>query len=81
MTPLSSSLSLSLLFLSLCLIHSVADAQMIGLWAGDQRMERRQNNRPDTSAFNIVNGRVFTPGIGIILAVRPHHHLYHIHVS
>jgi hypothetical protein len=62
-------------------MHSVADAQMIGSWAGDQRLEGRQNNRPDTSAFNIVNGRVFTPGIGIILAVRPYHHLGPIQVN
>lgn len=31
------------------------------------------NNGPDTSAFNIVNGRIFTPGLGIILAVSVHH--------
>jgi hypothetical protein len=42
---------------------------MIGSWAGDHRLQGRQNGRPDTSAFNIVNGRVFTPGLGIILAV------------
>lgn len=29
------------------------------------------NNGPDTSAFTIVNGRVFTPGLGIILAPQP----------
>jgi hypothetical protein len=28
------------------------------------------NNGPDTSAFDIMNGRVFTPGLAIILAVR-----------
>jgi hypothetical protein len=27
------------------------------------------NNGPDTSAFNIMNGRIYTPGLGIILAV------------
>jgi len=71
MTPLSS-LPHSLLFFSLCLIWSAVDAQMVGSWAGDHRLQGRQNGRngqPDTSAFNIVNGRVFTPGLGIILAV------------
>ncbi|KAF2195784.1 hypothetical protein K469DRAFT_616646 [Zopfia rhizophila CBS 207.26] len=29
------------------------------------------NGQPDTSAFNIVNGRIFTPGLGIILAPQP----------
>jgi hypothetical protein len=46
---------------------------MIGSWVGDQRLQGRQNGQngqPDTSAFNIVNGRLFTPGLGIILAVR-----------
>lgn len=43
---------------------------MIGSWAGDRHLHVRQNNgRPDTSAFNIVNGRIFTPGLGIVLAV------------
>ncbi|CAO2652236.1 Nn.00g005190.m01.CDS01 [Neocucurbitaria sp. VM-36] len=53
---------------------------MIGAWAGPQHVQPRQNgnnnrngqnNGPDTSAFNIVNGRVFTPGLGIILAPQP----------
>ena len=30
---------------------------------------QNNNNGPDTSAFNIMNGRIFTPGLGIILAV------------
>ncbi|ORY10164.1 hypothetical protein BCR34DRAFT_458735, partial [Clohesyomyces aquaticus] len=29
------------------------------------------NGKPDTSAFNIVNGQIFTPGLGIILAPQP----------
>ncbi|KAF1963862.1 hypothetical protein CC80DRAFT_398041 [Byssothecium circinans] len=29
------------------------------------------NNGPDKSDFNIVNGRIFTPGLGIILAPQP----------
>ncbi|KAF1840280.1 uncharacterized protein K460DRAFT_296209 [Cucurbitaria berberidis CBS 394.84] len=53
---------------------------MVGAWAGHRRLQLRQNgnnnrngqnNKPDTSAFNIVNGRVFTPGLGIILAPQP----------
>jgi hypothetical protein len=67
-----------LFVISLCLICST-DAQMIGAWPPNQQLQQRQNgnnnrngqnNGPDTSAFNIVNGRVFTPGLGIILAVR-----------
>jgi hypothetical protein len=67
------------LLVSLYLIWVSADAQMIGAWSSNQRILQRQNgnnNRngqndgPNTSAFNIVNGRVFTPGLGIILAVR-----------
>lgn len=48
---------------------------MIGEWdeGSGRRIQGRQNNRPDTSAFNIVNGRIYTPGLGIILAVRSHH--------
>ncbi|KAH7064364.1 hypothetical protein BKA63DRAFT_171864 [Paraphoma chrysanthemicola] len=58
--------------LSLCLIlHSAVDAQIIGSWADDHRLHARQNGRPDTSAFNIVNGRIFTPGLAIILAPQP----------
>jgi Mn2+/Fe2+ NRAMP family transporter len=72
MTPLLS-FSRSLLLLSVCLVWSSVNAQMLGSWSGDNQLERRQNNRPDTSAFNIVNGRVFTPGLGIILAVRLDH--------
>ena len=66
------------LLVSLCLIWVSTDAQVIGAWSSNQRILQRQNgnnNRngqndgPNTSAFNIVNGRVFTPGLGIILAV------------
>ncbi|KAH5042411.1 hypothetical protein HBI74_002330 [Parastagonospora nodorum] len=59
---------------SLCLIWNNVSAQMIGSWVGDQRLQGRQNGQngqPDTSAFNIVNGRLFTPGLGIILAPQP----------
>src|SRR4051812_16792567 len=79
MIPLSLFPALS--FLVSYLIHHVVDAQMLGTWssnhAGLQQRQNSnsnngngQNNRPDTSAFNIVNGRIFTPGLGIILAVR-----------
>lgn len=59
---------------------------MLGPWsAGHGSLAARQNgnnngngrnNGPDTSAFTIVNGRIFTPGLGIILAVRrtPYQH-------
>ena len=49
---------------------------MLGQWGNRHRVMARQNGngnnngQPDTSAFNIVNGRIFTPGLGIILAVR-----------
>ncbi|KAF2640336.1 hypothetical protein P280DRAFT_470020 [Massarina eburnea CBS 473.64] len=40
-----------------------------------RNLSRRQNNnkngQQDKSAFNIVNGRIFTPGLGIILAPQP----------
>jgi hypothetical protein len=50
---------------------------MVGEYGAKGRLRARQNGnnnnnnngQPDTSAFNIVNGRVFTPGLGIILAV------------
>lgn len=35
--------------------------------------KNNNNGQPDTSAFNIVNGRIFTPGLGIILAVSAKH--------
>jgi hypothetical protein len=50
---------------------NAVDAQMLGSWDSDHRLQGRQNGKPDTSAFNIVNGRVFTPGLGIILAPQP----------
>ncbi|KAI2482343.1 hypothetical protein Ptr902_06724 [Pyrenophora tritici-repentis] len=57
------------LFVS-CLIQSIVEAQMLGTWSSTHgALQQRQNNKPDTSAFNIVNGRIFTPGLGIILAV------------
>ncbi|KAF2029910.1 hypothetical protein EK21DRAFT_66693 [Setomelanomma holmii] len=65
------SLPRSLLLFSSCLIWDSGDAQTIGSWAGDHRLHRRQNGQPDKSAFNIVNGRIFTPGLGIILAPQP----------
>lgn len=49
---------------------------MLGQYGNRHRVTARQDNggnndgKPDTSAFNIVNGRIFTPGLGIILAVR-----------
>ncbi|RYO60149.1 hypothetical protein AA0113_g7032 [Alternaria arborescens] len=62
-------------------MHNVINAQMLGTWSPDHDpLERRQNgndnrngqnNGPDTSAFTIVNGRIFTPGLGIILAPQP----------
>lgn len=61
----------------LSLLWNTGDAQMLGEWANRHRVMARQNGdgnnngQPDTSAFNIVNGRIFTPGLGIILAVRP----------
>ena len=47
---------------------------MLGEYGGRHRLEARQNGngnngQKDTSAFNIVNGRILTPGLGIILAV------------
>ncbi|KAI1523775.1 hypothetical protein PtrSN002B_011478 [Pyrenophora tritici-repentis] len=45
---------------------------MLGTWSSTHgALQQRQNNKPDTSAFNIVNGRIFTPGLGIILAPQP----------
>ncbi|KAH7118747.1 hypothetical protein B0J11DRAFT_74486 [Dendryphion nanum] len=48
---------------------------VLGKTLEGDRLERRQNrnnnNGPNTSAFNIVNGRVFTPGLAIILAPQP----------
>ncbi|KAF1838392.1 hypothetical protein BDW02DRAFT_644612 [Decorospora gaudefroyi] len=77
---ISSSSLLSLTFFSLCLTQSAVEAQTIGTWSSNLQLHNRQNgnnngngqnNGPDTSAFNIVNGRVFTPGLGIILAPQP----------
>lgn len=71
------------ILLLLYLTWAPVDAQMVGAWSGKQRIQQRQNgnnNRSgqngqntglDTSAFNIVNGRIFTPGLGIILAPQP----------
>jgi hypothetical protein len=60
-------------------MHNVINAQMLGSWSPNHGgLEGRQNgnnnrngqnNGPDTGAFTIVNGRIFTPGLGIILAV------------
>jgi hypothetical protein len=82
MTKLISSLSL-LAFLSSCLLWSEVSSQMLGDYGKHHQLPARQdgngggnnnnnngnNNGPDTSAFNIVNGRILTPGLGIILAV------------
>lgn len=90
---LSTPFSAAFLLLFTCTIWPLVHAQMLGVWAGDRRLESRQsgnnnnnnnnnnngngngqngnNNGPDTSAFTIVNGRVFTPGLGIILAPQP----------
>ncbi|KAL5115242.1 hypothetical protein ACEQ8H_006834 [Pleosporales sp. CAS-2024a] len=71
MTPLFF-LPETLLIFSLFLIWSTVDAQAIGSWVGGNRpVQRRQNGQPDTSAFDIVNGRIFTPGLGIILSPQP----------
>jgi hypothetical protein len=48
---------------------------MLGSWSASQgqlhvRQNGNNNNGPDTSAFTIVNGRIYTPGLAIILAVR-----------
>lgn len=53
---------------------------MLGSWSanpgelhvrqnGNDKNGNGQNNGPDNSAFTIVNGRIYTPGLGIILAV------------
>ncbi|KAL5375297.1 hypothetical protein DPSP01_011307 [Paraphaeosphaeria sporulosa] len=53
------------------------NGQMLGQWGNRHRVVARQNGngnnngQPNTSAFNIVNGRIFTPGLGIILAPQP----------
>ncbi|EUC42740.1 hypothetical protein COCMIDRAFT_7752 [Bipolaris oryzae ATCC 44560] len=48
---------------------------MLGSWSPSQRdlymRQNGNNNGPDTSAFTIVNGRIYTPGLGIILAPQP----------
>lgn len=76
---ISSSFFSFLSLFSLCLMHNAVGAQMLGSWSPNHGgFERRQNgdnnrngqnNGPDNSAFTIVNGRIFTPGLGIILAV------------
>ncbi|KAL6711673.1 hypothetical protein ACN47E_004607 [Coniothyrium glycines] len=75
--------SLSFRTLLLCVFCSLwvlgGGTQMIGGWNSIQH-ERRQNsndngngqgNVEDNSAFSIVNGRIFTPGLGIVLAPQP----------
>ncbi|KAF2711300.1 hypothetical protein K504DRAFT_402155 [Pleomassaria siparia CBS 279.74] len=73
-----SSFFQSVFLLSTLLIWGGVQAQMLGEYSGarqQQMLRGRQNNNnnngPDKSAFNIVNGRVFTPGLGIILAPQP----------
>ncbi|KAF2105578.1 hypothetical protein BDV96DRAFT_677389 [Lophiotrema nucula] len=70
-----SSFLRSILLLSSCLIWRGVEGQMLGEYGGRQRVRARQNNgnngQKDTSAFNIVNGRILTPGLGIILAPQP----------
>jgi hypothetical protein len=67
--------------LSVVLLWECVRAQMLGSWqsgSGGRHIRARQNGndgnnnneQPDTSAFNIQNGRIFTPGLGILLAVR-----------
>ena len=41
-----------------------------GQLEGRQNGNNNNNGQQRTSAFNIVNGRIFTPGLAIILAVR-----------
>ncbi|KAF2274660.1 uncharacterized protein EI97DRAFT_421799 [Westerdykella ornata] len=70
-----------LLFMSSGLLWTETTGQMLGDWNrrgllrtrqnGGGRNNNGNNNGPDTSAFNIVNGRVYTPGLGIILAPQP----------
>ncbi|KAF2000591.1 hypothetical protein P154DRAFT_491773 [Amniculicola lignicola CBS 123094] len=67
------SLLYSILSIWSTLIWGNVNGQMLGDFGGG-RIQRRQNGnngQPDTSAFNIVNGRIFTPGLGIILAPQP----------
>jgi hypothetical protein len=64
-----------------CVIWSAVDAQMLGSWAGNHGLRGRQNNNDNgngnsnnndngkNGAFNVVNGRIFTPGLAIVLAV------------
>ncbi|KAL6150818.1 hypothetical protein ACJQWK_00560 [Exserohilum turcicum] len=72
-------------FFLLCLILllKTAGAQMLGSWSanpgelhvrqnGNDKNGNGQNNGPDNSAFTIVNGRIYTPGLGIILAPQPY---------
>ncbi|KAF2746803.1 hypothetical protein M011DRAFT_468095 [Sporormia fimetaria CBS 119925] len=70
---------LSILFLIVGLIPHYASSQMIGSYRNPNTLRARQNrnqnngnnNNPDTSAFNIENGRILTPGLAIILAPQP----------
>ncbi|KAF9733047.1 hypothetical protein PMIN06_005428 [Paraphaeosphaeria minitans] len=62
--------------LVLATIWENGNGQMLGQWGKRHRVVARQNGNgnngePDTNAFNIVNGRIFTPGLGIILAPQP----------
>jgi hypothetical protein len=81
MIHLLSSLPFAVL-LSSSLLWSEGAGQMLGDYGKHHQLRARQNGngngdnndngnngQPDTSAFNIVNGRIFTPGLGIILAV------------
>ncbi|KAF2876700.1 hypothetical protein BDV95DRAFT_536524 [Massariosphaeria phaeospora] len=81
----SSSLFRSFLICTCFIIWGGVNGQMIGRYKDREQLWPRQNgngnnnnkndnnnnNGPNTSAFNIENGRIFTPGLGIILAPQP----------
>jgi hypothetical protein len=58
MAPL---LQLALAFLSACLLSRIAAAQMVGTFQNDTTF--------NTNSFDLVNGRIFTPGLAIIASV------------
>jgi hypothetical protein len=83
MIKVLSSIPFLVLLLS-SLLWREAAGQMLGDYGKHHQLRARQNGNgngnnnnngngnnggPDTSAFNLVNGRIFTPGLGIILAV------------
>ncbi|KAF2257689.1 hypothetical protein CC78DRAFT_599276 [Lojkania enalia] len=75
------SLLLHFIFIFNLVLWKEVRGQTVGDYIVGRRIRARQdgngnnnnnnNGGPDTSAFNIVNGRIFTPGLGIILAPQP----------